>query len=81
MKNADISVKGEATWMLGELNNWNGVSLNRLNLNLTFYYHPKFLEDIGLFVQFYQGSDYYNMYFSHRLNIIRFGLMTEKLRF
>ncbi len=81
MKNADISVKGEATWMLGELNNWNGVSLNRLNLSFTFYYHPKFLEDIGLFVQSYQGLDYYNMYFSHRLNIIRFGLMTEKLRF
>ncbi|MBA4321384.1 MAG: hypothetical protein C0408_01065 [Odoribacter sp.] len=78
---ADISVKGESTWMFGELNNWDEVSLNRLNLNFTFYYHPKFLEDIGLFVQFYHGSDYYNIYFSHRLDILRFGLMTEKLRF
>ena len=80
-KNADISVKGEATWMFGAVNNWDRVSTDRLNLSFTFYYHPKFLEDIGLFVQYYHGLDYYNMYFSHRLDVLRFGLMTEKLRF
>ncbi|HAQ17918.1 MAG TPA: hypothetical protein DCR40_01640 [Prolixibacteraceae bacterium] len=80
-KNADISVKAEATWMFGDVNNWDQVSSDRLNLSLTFYYHPKFLEDIGLFVQYYHGLDYYNMYFSHRLDVLRFGLMTEKLRF
>ena len=81
MKKADISIKGEATWMFGELNNWDDTSLNRLNLSLTMFYHPPFLEDLGLFVQYYHGSDYYNMYFNHRLDVIRFGLMTEKLRF
>lgn len=80
-KKATISLKGEATWMFGDFNNWNAGSLNRLNLKLAFYYHPNFLEDIGLFVQLYHGMDYYNMYFNHKLNIIRFGLMTEKLRF
>ena len=80
-ENASISLKGEATWMFGNVNNWDGISSNRVNLSFTFYYHPKFLEDIGLFVQFYHGLDYYNMYFSHRLDILRFGLMTEKLRF
>ena len=80
-KKADISVKGESTWLFGELNNWNVIAFERLNLSLTFYYHPKFMEDIGLFAQYYHGSDYYNIYFSHRLDILRFGLMTEKLRF
>ncbi|HAQ20045.1 MAG TPA: hypothetical protein DCR40_12570 [Prolixibacteraceae bacterium] len=80
-KNADISVKAETTWMFGDLNDRNRLSADRLNLSLTFYYHPKFLEDIGLFVQYYHGLDYYNMYFSHRLDVLRFGLMTEKLRF
>ena len=80
-KKADISIKGESTWMFGELNNWDAVSLNRLNLSFTFYYHPKFLEDIGLFAQYYHGSDYYNIYFSHRLDILRFGLMIKKFRF
>jgi hypothetical protein len=79
--NASISLKGEATWMFGNMNNWNLISTDRLNLTVTFYYHPKFLEDIGLFAQFYHGMDYYNMYFSHRLDILRFGIMTEKLRF
>ncbi len=78
---ADISLKGESTWMFGELNDWDWASLNRLNLTFTFYFHPKFLEDIGLFAQYYHGSDYYNIYFSHRLEILRFGLMTETLRF
>ena len=76
-----ISIKGETTWMFGEYNQLEAFSAERLNLSLTFYYHPKFLEDIGLFVQYYHGSDYYNMYFSHRLDVLRFGLMTEKLRF
>lgn len=79
--NASISLKGEATWMFGNVNNWDQISKDRLNLSLTFYYHPKSLEDIGLFVQYYHGLDYYNMYFSHRLEILRFGIMTEKLRF
>ncbi len=80
-KNADFSLKGDASWMFGDINDWNRISSDRLNLRFTFYFHPKFLEDIGLFVQYYHGLDYYNMYFSHRLDVLRFGLMTEKLRF
>ena len=80
-KKAKISVKGESTWMFGELLGWNWASLNRLNFNVTLSYHPRFLEDIGLFVQYYHGMDYYNIYFHHRLDILRFGIMTEKLRF
>lgn len=80
-KNASISIKGQSSWMFGNVNDWNGFSLNRLNLSLTFYYHPKFLEDMGFFTQLYHGMDYYNIYFDHKLDIIRFGIMTEKLRF
>ena len=80
-RNASISIKGQTTWMFGDLNNWGNFSLNRLNLSLTFYYHPKFLEDIGFFAQIYHGLDYYNIYFNHKIDIIRFGIMTEKLRF
>lgn len=80
-RNASISVKGETSWMFGEVNDWSNVSLNRLNMSFTLFYHPKFLEDIGLFVQAYHGLDYYNMYFSHKITMLRFGIMTEKLRF
>ncbi len=80
-KKASISLKGEFTWMFGALNNWESYNINRLNLKLTFYYHPKFLEDIGLFAQIYHGMDYYNIYFDHQITVLRFGIMTEKLRF
>lgn len=78
---ASISMKGETTWMFGNRNNLRAFSTRRLNLKFTFYYHPRFFEDIGFFIQAYHGMDYYNIYFSHRLSILRFGIMTEKLRF
>jgi len=80
-KRAQISLKAEAMWMFGEVNDWQTFSLDRLNVNLTFYYHPKFMEDIGLFVQVYNGMDYYNIYFNRRIEVIRFGIMTDKLKF
>jgi len=80
-KKAKISLKGQTVWMFGELNDWDTFSLNRLTVNFTFYYHPRFLEDIGLFVQVYHGMDYYNIYFNHQISVIRFGFMTETLRF
>ena len=78
---ANFSLKAQTTLFLDKLNNVDTFNINRLNTSLTFYYHPKFLEDIGLFVQFYRGMDYYNIYFEHQLSIMRFGIMTESLRF
>ncbi len=78
---ANFSVKAETSWMMDNVNDWKTFDLNRLNASLRFYYHPKFLEDIGLFVQFYHGMDYYNIYFQHQISVIRFGIMTEILRF
>lgn len=78
---ANFSVKAETTWMLDKVNNWDSLNLKRLNASVIVYYHPKFLEDIGFFVQFYHGMDYYNIYFQHQISTVRFGIMTEILRF
>ncbi|WP_072349346.1 hypothetical protein [Flavobacteriaceae bacterium A100] len=78
---ANFSLKVETTLMLDKYNNIDVFDLDRVNASLSFYYHPKFLEDIGLFVQFYHGMDYYNIYFEHQISVIRFGIMTEILRF
>lgn len=80
-KKPSLSVKGKATWIFGELNNKKPLAWKRFILSLTVYYHPNFFEDIGFFAQIYHGSDYYNIYFDHQLMVIRFGLMTEILRF
>lgn len=78
---ANFTLKAEITIMLDNFNDLAVFDLDRFNASMTFYYHPKFLEDIGLFVQFYHGMDYYNIYFERQLSIIRFGIMTEILRF
>ena len=78
---ANISVRGEFSYVLGDYNNLNAIAGERIQAKLTFFYHPKFLEEIGFFVQFYQGADYYNIYFDHQRTMIRFGIMTDKLRF
>ncbi|APQ16101.1 hypothetical protein [Maribacter hydrothermalis] len=78
---ADFSLKAETTWLIDNINDWDTFNLKRFNIGLTFYYHPKFLEDIGFFIQLYHGVDYYNINFQNRLDIIRFGIMTELLRF
>ena len=78
---ADFSLKAETTWLIDNINDWDSFNFKRFNASLTFYYHPKFLEEIGFFAQLYHGVDYYNIYFEHRLDIIRFGIMTELLRF
>jgi len=79
--NPNFSLKAETTL---KLDNYNGIKtfdLDKLNASLTLFYHPKFLEDIGFFIQFYHGTDYYNIYFNETLDVIRFGIMTEILRF
>ncbi len=81
LRHATISINGETIWMFGKLNSWEITSINRLNLNFIFYYHPKFLEDIGLFISYYHGMDYYNISFNHQIDVLRFGIMTDKLRF
>jgi len=76
-----FSLKLETNLMLDQYNNLDLFESDRINAGVTIYYHPQFLEDIGFFVQFYHGMDYYNIYFQPQLDVIRFGIMTEILRF
>ncbi len=80
-KSAQISLKLETMIMLDAINGWNTFDSKRFNGSLTFYYHPKFLEEIGFFVQYYHGMDYYNIYFMHQIDVLRIGIMTDILRF
>lgn len=80
-KKASFSIRAKSNWMFGDYNNLDWYSPDRLNLSFTFFYHPRFLQDIGLFVSLYQGMDYYNIYFDHKITVLRFGIMTEKLNF
>jgi len=76
-----VQTKVETTWMFGNLNNASFFDLKeRLNLSLTIAYRPKVLNDVSLFANFYSGKDYYNMQFTNRLNVIRFGIQAFTIR-
>lgn len=80
-KHTRISLRAKAMWMFGDINDWQVLSLERLNMSLTVYFHPLFLEDIGFFIQMYSGMDYYNIYFNEKRQLIRFGIMTDLMKF
>ena len=80
-KRPQLSLRSELTWQAGAYNNLTELSPERINLSVTFFYHPVFLEDMGLFTSYYHGNDYYNIYFDHRIDVLRFGLMTQNLKF
>ncbi len=79
-KRAKFSFKGQITWLFGDVYDWDFFSFNRFVGSLTFYYHPPFFEEIGLFVQYYHGQDYYNIYFPNNRDILRIGFMTDQFR-
>ena len=80
-KKASLSLKGKLSYTMGEFNDLNTFDFDRISASFTLYYHPKFLEEIGFFAQIYHGYDYYNIYYDHQRTMLRFGIMTNKLRF
>ncbi len=67
--------------LFGDMGGVSTFSTDRLQTSITFSYFPQFFQDFGLFVEFYHGKDYYNVYYDKTRNILRFGIMTNKLRF
>jgi hypothetical protein len=51
--------------------------LHRFNLSLTTSFRPARLNDLTLFVQYYYGQDYYNIYFNNTISVLRFGLQAD----
>jgi len=78
---ANISLKAELNWLFGKMDERDFLDIDRLTFSGTFTYHPNFFEDIVLFIQYYHGQDYYNIYFSNTVHVIRLGIMTEVIRF
>ncbi len=78
---ARFSLDIKTNFLLGYMGGENDFFHDRLQTRITFSYYPSFLQEIGFFVEFYHGKDYYNVYYDITRNFLRFGLMTNKLRF
>ncbi len=61
----------------GDMVGVNTFDTKRLIFRYTISYKPTFLSDVNLFVQYYYGQDYYNIYFDRTLKVLRFGLSAK----
>ncbi|HSH51822.1 MAG TPA: hypothetical protein VK982_08895 [Bacteroidales bacterium] len=80
-RRANISLKAELNWLFGDIDDTRFFDYDRISFSGTFTYHPGFFEDIVLFLQYYYGKDYYNIYFDNTISVVRMGIMTELIRF
>ncbi len=80
-KSARLMTTLNTSWIFGELNEAGTLDFNqRFNVSLTLAYRPSVLRDVGFFINFYTGKDYYNIHFSQRLSVIRAGIQTFTTR-
>lgn len=62
--------------ILTETNNGQLVNKrNAISMDLMLSFKPYKKSDFSLFTQYYNGEDYYNLYFNRRLKVIRIGLL------
>jgi hypothetical protein len=61
-------------WLAGDLNDAKTLDVKRLIFNYIVSFKPAFLKDGVIFVDYYYGQDYYNIYFGRRLNVVRIGI-------
>jgi hypothetical protein len=76
-----VQTKVETTWMFGEINDTHAFNLKeRFNFSMNFAVKPRVLKDVSLFVNFYSGMDYYNMFFDRRIWALRLGLQAYSFK-
>jgi hypothetical protein len=64
-------------WIADDFNNTRKWNLQRLFLQYTLSFQPSFLNNVTIFTQYYNGQDYYNIYFKRTLNVFRLGLASK----
>jgi hypothetical protein len=64
-------------WIAGKLNDEQTFNIKRLILDYSLSFTPTFLKDVNIFIQYYYGQDYYNIYFDRQLSVIRIGISSK----
>jgi hypothetical protein len=75
-----LMLDARINWLFGNMNDWSILESKRLNLDISLFYIPPYLNEVGFFIKYYQGMDYYNIYYDHHLSMFRFGIMAHVLR-
>ncbi|MEX2336004.1 MAG: hypothetical protein WD555_01885 [Fulvivirga sp.] len=53
----------------------------RLIADVTWFYYPGWLAEIGFFIQYYRGQDYYNVQFRRTVEMFRIGISSNPINF
>lgn len=68
-------------WIVGGMTQVaNAPRSQRWTLDVSYHYYPSWFDEIAFFVRFYQGQDYYNIYFVNNIHLISFGINTNLMR-
>ncbi len=58
------SIEIKSGWIFGKMDGASKVDVSkRFVLDVTYKYYPKWVDELAFFLRFYQGQDYYNIYF------------------
>jgi hypothetical protein len=69
-------------WIFGNLSeNPKGNFDKRFVASATFIYSPKWFNQLGFFIQYYRGQDYYNIWYQDTLSVLRIGITADPLEF
>jgi hypothetical protein len=69
-------------WIFGNLSeNPKGNFDKRFVGSATFIYSPKWFNQLGFFLQYYRGQDYYNIWYQDTLSVLRIGIIADPLEF
>ena len=72
------SVEVQTGWIFGDVYNAGRVDARqRLVLDITYRYYPRWLDEFAFFVRYYRGQDYYNIRFTNTLNNVSFGITSN----
>ncbi|MEO5977064.1 MAG: hypothetical protein ABIS36_04585 [Chryseolinea sp.] len=77
------SLEIKSGWIFGDMNNASSLDLQkRFVLDVSYKYYPVWFDDFAFFLRFYQGQDYYNIYFLNKsLTQLSLGITSNIMSF
>lgn len=68
-------LKIHSGWIFGKMSTAEtGEVSKRLVAGAEWHYYPKWLAELGFFIQYYRGQDYYNVQFERTVEMLRIGI-------
>lgn len=75
-------VRFHSGWIFGDMGEASPRAVDkRFIAEVTWFYFPDWLSEMGFFLQYYRGQDYYNLQFKRTMDVFRVGISSNPLNF